>query len=170
MVDGDLLGVSRARACGDHDGIGRELLLRSIHGLHLDRVLTEETSSSVKQRDTVAPNLTAHKGVVGLDDVFKTAQECRNLSIRLQAELERFSCPFEPIQMEGAFSQCLAGDCSAIDTAAPDAALSLDQGDTLPGFGALARRFLASWAGSDDDDIERNRCVHRFNAFTTAST
>ncbi len=104
MVDGNFLGIFRARARGYHDGAGGELLLCSIHGLHLDRVLTKETHSSVKQRDAVAPDLTAHKGVVCLDDVFKTAQEGRNLSIWLETELERFSCPFEPIQMEGAFS------------------------------------------------------------------
>jgi len=42
MVDRNLLGVARARARGDHDGIGGELLLYTIHGLHLDRVLTKE--------------------------------------------------------------------------------------------------------------------------------
>src|SRR5690349_6593718 len=97
MVDRNLLGVSWARSRGDHDGIGGELLLYTIHGLHLDRVLIKETRSSVKQRDAIAPNLTAHKGVVGSDDVFKTAQEGRNLSIRLKTELKRFSRPFESI-------------------------------------------------------------------------
>lgn len=170
MVDGDRLGVSRARAGGDHDGIGGELLLNSVDGLHLDRVLAQETRSSVKQRDAVAPDLTAHKGVVCLDDVFKPAQEGRNLGILLKTELERFSRPFEPIQMESAFSQCLAGDRAAIDTAAADASFSLNQGDSFSGFGALDRRFLSGWAGSNDDDIERNGCAHRFSAFTTAST
>ena len=111
----------------DHDGIGGELLLCPVHCVHLDRVRTQEPRSSMEQRDAVSPDLAAHKRVVCLNDVFKTAQEGCNLSVRLETELERFACSFEPVQMEGAFSQRFAGDRAAIDTAASDAALSLNQ-------------------------------------------
>jgi hypothetical protein len=80
------------------------LLLCTIDGLHLDGVRIQEMCSAVKQGDTIASKLLAHERVVRLNDVFKTAQECGNVHIRLQAELECFSCPLESIEMESAFS------------------------------------------------------------------
>lgn len=105
-----------------------------------------------------------------LDDVFKTAQESRNLSIGFEAELERFSRPFKSVQMEGAFSQRLAGDRAAIDAAASDTALPLNQRHALTDLRALDRRFLAGWTGTDHDNIECNGRTHKLSAFTTAST
>ena len=104
MVNRYLLWTSRARSRAHDDGAGCQLLLCAIDGLHFDSVIIQKVRTTMEQRDAIASKLLAHERIVGLNDLFKTAQECGNVHVWLQAELECFTGPLESIEMEGAFS------------------------------------------------------------------
>ena len=107
---------------------------------------------------------------MGLDDLLQSVEECGNLRVGSQIELNRFTGALQAVQMQRAFAQSLAGNRSAIDAAAADTAFPLDERDTFPGPSPLDCRFLSGRTGSDDDGVEGSWCAHRFMAFTLART
>jgi len=79
-------------------------LAASVDRQHLDGARVEKAGASVKQRNAIAPELPAHKSVMSRYDGFQAAEQCCDLDVRFQAEVERCAGGFEPIELECALS------------------------------------------------------------------
>ena len=155
MIHGHVVGLARARTCGDHDALGAHAPHAAVGRADLDHLAGDEARPAVQALHMITFELLVQVALVVCAHGIQAAHQARDLGLGGHGDVDHaLAARAQAEQVTSALAQRLARNRAALHALAARGRIAVDDQHALTGLGSLDRGLVPGRTGTEHEQVD----------------